>query len=284
MRGWAGWVCALFCAGVQAAPSAWFMRQDALTRFHQAVLEGRVDALLPAWVEAWQAGKTDWQQQLIAAWPLLLQQECGKTLAPAITMANPVWTLELDRIREPLMQRYRVRLHGVSRQRLTQLQLIRQDGAVLLDQQSKATPIQWTANGEFDLATPDEPLPWRAGLYRLVWKAPGGSPQQQWLILPPALPEGVLRNTGEEGWQIVPAPPLPPSCPLPELRMAIYDLGRKDWLPVWHEAHERVLPQSFPPLTLPRGRYWRTVSWVERSQQGSIRLERQVRLSALWLP
>lgn len=280
------WACLLFglaSAGVNAAQSTWFMRHDELTRFHQAVLEGRTEALLPAWVEAWQVRNADWQSQLMADWPLLLQQECGKTLAPAISMASPHWILELDRIHEPVMQRYRVRLHGVSRQRLVQLQLIRHDGKVLLDQQSTSTPAQWSPNGEFDMATPDEPLPWRPGLYRLVWKA-AGPVQQQWLVLPPALPETVLRATAEERWQISATPSLPASCPAPQLRLAIYDLKRKDWLPVWSETYEQALPQTFPPLKLPTGRYWRTVSWVEGSLQGSVRLERQVRLSSLWLP
>ncbi|MFD2178122.1 DUF2861 family protein [Veronia pacifica] len=259
----------------------WFNGADSLILAHQKLLEGNTSASFDAMIEVLQRSSLPEKESHVSdLLNLAITEDCGRSL----TKSNmPDWLPNL-RLRREMVQTpnriyHRLLIAGESTRQLVSVKLSRWPDTTVLERQT----FNQTGN-TFSFEVDGLSSAISAGLYKLDLQVDAATKDNQfanwssWLIITQPTPLQKISWQDARSWYILQQSETDAKCEKPYLAIALESKPLGSAEPIWSVDIHHNLPSTLPKIDVPEGRYWLSVSLIEKRWQGIISIEEVQRI------
>ncbi|MDF2154481.1 DUF2861 family protein [Vibrio sp. CAU 1672] len=263
----------------------WFQSNTPLTRAHQYLLEDDMGRMFNTLVELWQSeSANNLTQHLNDLLRQSLSRDCGKSLT-GVTL--PEWITGVNVIRQTIQSpgrdtfRLMVKLRATSE--IDNITFRRWAGSSISSDSSFGKTVSDTVTSllneqeylkRYNLTGNLEP-----GLYHLTVTSKDGQVYQTWVILANSNSSQYVRWTSKENWKVEKSALRNPHCPLPLLKVVLYDNIDGQYKHVWEKTYESDYPNALEIDDIANDRYVLAVSINSRRWQGDLIVEQAQTIS-----
>lgn len=261
-----------------SASSTWFETKDTVTLAHHHLLNKDLTAMFQSLVNEWQLQPTvSLQSHINQLFLQSLEVDCGKSLTQ---QHFPKWIKSVvinQQYREsPGRDTYVTTVEVKSDSQITDVTLNRWvTGDVSNDKQSFVNELgdsvtDYVEYGiRYNLVSPLD-----IGLYQVNIYNEAGQHWSQWVILSDESPTQTVRWRTKDEWRIEKHALVNSYCPLPKLRVGVYDYMHDEFIEVWSKEYESDYPTGVENTTIAPDRYILAVAMTQSRWQGQILFER----------
>ncbi|SHO54506.1 DUF2861 family protein [Vibrio quintilis] len=260
------------------AHAEWFEQSTPLTKAHEHLLDNHLSRMFDSMVEVWQSQhSSDLSNHLNDLLLQSLDVDCGKSL---VQTAFPDWIQSLAvrriEIQSPGRDAYQLLIELVTSSQIKDISLTKWlDHSISLDtsfselnsdnvtdKKSLAYVKRYNLNNRLDM-----------GLYRLIISRQTGESWSTWVILEHPKTYHKIHWTSKDQWGVTKTAIPNPYCPLPKMRVSMYNFRGGKYSEVWRKTYESSYPTHLPEKILPPDRYILAVSMNHQRWQGPITIE-----------
>ncbi|RXJ74510.1 hypothetical protein CS022_02740 [Veronia nyctiphanis] len=258
------------------ATANWFSGTDPLISAHQKLLEGNTVDSFNAMVEVLQRkNMRDKEAHISELLQLAISEDCGRSLS---NIQPPSWLLNLKLRREivqaPNRISHRFVIKGESARPLTSLKFSQWPDELVLDKK-----VVEQTGSDFSVTVDGLSSPVKAGLYKFEIRAGAVSENEKaevwtsWFIITRPDPIQKISWKDARNWYILHQAGLAETCEKPYLSISLYPQAIGVSEPAWSVNIHHNPPLSLPKVEVPDGRYWLSVSLIEKRWQGVVSVE-----------
>ncbi|CAH0529624.1 DUF2861 family protein [Vibrio hippocampi] len=266
------------CSVSPAVNAAWFENTNTVTQVHQHLLNKDLNAMFQSLVEEWQLQPIpSLQSHINQLFLQSLEVDCGKSLTQ---QHFPEWIKSVvinQQYREsPGRDTYVTTVEVMSDSVIQEISLNKWiDGDISNDKEAFVNDISdaVTESTEYGIRY-NLVAPLEIGLYQLNIYNEGGEHWSQWVILSEESLVQTVRWASKDEWRIEKHALVNSYCPLPMLRVGVYDYIDNEFVPVWTRNYESDYPTTIENKTIAPDRYVLSIAMTQSRWQGQILFER----------